>query len=384
MIRLIPYGLALFTTILASGYAEDDAFVPNEIAIQPEKKQVRKSPTVKEASSPFTGVVNGDHVRMRLQPDLAGHIVRELNKNELISVNATEGDFYIVEPPEAIKAYIFRSFVLDGVVEGNRVNVRLEPDLEAPVIGHCNSGDRVQGKVSHLNKKWLEIAPPSNTHFYIAKEFIDYAGGPELKGKMDKRKETVLKLYDETSSLAKSSMKKPFEEVDFERIKKGFFTIINDYSDFPKQVKLAKEALVDVQERYLEKRISYLEGKAHHIVSNDQNATVSPTLGKLWDKIEDGLYATWAEANTQKEKSAFYEEQKLAANAIHGVVEPFKSPVKNKPGDYIVKQKNLPVAYIYSTSVDLSEYVGKEVTLLGSPRENHSFAFPAYFVHEVE
>lgn len=392
MVKFVYFACTLFFAI--SGFA-DDPLTPKEIQLsaQPEKKAPRKSPTVKASFTPFTGKVVGDKVRMRLQPDLEGYIVREIPKNEMMTVIDQEGDYYCVEAPESVKAYIFRSFVLDGVVEGNRVNVRLEPDLEAPVIGHLNSGDRVSGQISNLNRKWLEIDPPVTTRFYIAKEFLEYAGGPELKAKMAERKEMVEQLFEGAALFAKSEMEKPFEEIDFEKIKQGFLTIANDYSDFPAKAKLAKESLNSVQEEYLQKRISYLEQKAS-LASNApapqekaSSASASQTIEitKSWNAIEEGLYKSWAKAyDEQKGIRDFYEDQKNLASSISGVLEPFKSPVKNKPGDYIIKNNNLPVAYVYSTQVNLGDYVGKQITLVGAPRDNNSFAFPAYFVLEVE
>jgi len=381
-----------FTNAMAQN---DSSFMPKEVRLntQAEKKLSRKSPVVKAAFSPFTGKVLGDKVRMRLQPDLDGYIVRELHKNELISIVGQEGDFYCIEPPDAIKAYIFRSFILDDIVEGNRVNVRLEPDLEAPVIGHLNSGDRVEGEISSLNKKWLEISPPATTHFYVSKEFIEVAGGPELKAKMEKRKKTAAELLENTNLLAKEEMEKPFEAIDFERIKQGYLTIIHEYTDFPQKAEFAKEALTKVQENYLQRRIAYLEEKAALVLSDSKepksssyNGTARPTFHtvQMWGPVEQALYASWAQVHNQKTMEDFYQEQKLVALTVSGVLEAYNSPVRNKPGDFIIKNKNLPVAYVYSTKVNLADYLGKKVTLVGSPRSNNNFAFPAYYVHEVE
>jgi len=55
-----------------------------------------------------------------------------------------------------------------------------------------------------------------------------------------------------------------------------------------------------------------------------------------------------------------------------------------KPGNFIVRDRDMPKAYLYSTMVDLQNYVGKYVTLTLVKRPNNNFAFPAYFVFEVE
>lgn len=385
--------LCFSTLIMTNGMAEnDDPLIAQDVSLSApvERKVQRKSPTIKASFAPFTGKVVGDKVRMRLQPDLDGYVVQSLSKNDLVSIVDQEGDFYCVEP-EGLKAYVFRSFVLDNVVEGNRVNVRLEPDLEAPIIGHLNSGDRVEGEVCPQNRKWLEITPPSSARFYVAKQLIENVGGPEYKSKMIARKESADQLLEAAVLFAKSEMESPFEEIEFEKIKQGFLTIINDYSEFPKKVEKAKLALIDVQEKYLEKRIDYLEAKAALVANvpvSEERAVVEKAVEKpsllSWSSVEEGLFASWAAGHSGQSKDEFYEEQRTLATAVSGVLEPFKSPVKHKPGDYVLKNKNLPVAYVYSTALNLEDYVGKQVTLIASPRSSHSFAFPAYFVHEVE
>ncbi len=381
--------------VLSIGFAEEsDPLTPKDIQLESvhvEKKQQRKAPpSVKTAFSPFTGKIAGDKIRMRMQPDLEGYIVRELGKNEVVSIIGEEGDFYSIEAPSSIKAYVFRSFILDNIVEGNRVNVRLEPDLEAPIIGHLNSGDRVSGNVSSINRKWLEITPPASARFYVAKDFVQYLGGPELKAKMAERKETVKHLQEAAKLYAASEIEKQFEEIDFEGIKQGFLTILHDYTDFPAEAETAKAALAQVQETYLEKRIDYLEKKAALVSgatsgsSNYKQEAYRDDTSGIWSRIEEALFASWASCHENKSLDDYYEEQKYSAVSITGTLEPYKSTVKHKPGNFVLKNKNVPVAYVYSTKLDLEDYAGKRVTLLGTERDNHHFAFPAYFIHEIE
>lgn len=414
MSRLSSYFCIVSSVLsLSSAYAED-AFTPKEIILTPkiepihevqesncllkeEPKVPLQAPVVKKKPfSPFTGKIKGNKVRVRLQPDLECPVIKELSKHDLVSVVDEEGDFWAVQAPDGIKAYIFRSFVLDNTVEGNRVNIRLQPSLEAPIIGHLNSGDKVKGAVSSLNNKWLEIPTPTQAKFYIAKDFVEFAGGPDLKAQLDKRKNTLEQLFESSSLLCKVEMQKPFEEIDFERLKRSFTTIIQDAADFPHYAERAKESLTTLQETYLQKRIAYLETKAEidstkkHAESlvlenlNVQPVEEASDRMKMWEPLEEALYHSWAHLNEEKNLDDFYNDQRLVAVPIKGFLEAYVTPVKNKPGDYILKDKDLPVAYVYSTKVDLKNYVGKKVTLLGTQRSNNNFAFPAYFVHAVE
>jgi len=216
----------------------------------------------KSSFKPFTGKIIGSNVRLRTLADTESSVVRSLEKDELLVITGEKNDFYMVQPPQDVKAYIFRSFVLDNVVEGNRVNVRLSPETDAPVIGTLSTGDKVEGKISERNSKWLEIATPSNTAFFIAKEYIEFVGGPEVKPIQDKRKETLNKLMDSALLSSQSEMNKSFEEIDFERLASKFRTIMTEYKDFPEQVAKASQKLTSLQETYLQKKLVFLENKA--------------------------------------------------------------------------------------------------------------------------
>ena len=344
--------------------------------------------------SPFTGKVRGRKVRLRLHPELDGPVLREVGKGEFISIVGEKGDFWAVEPLLDTKAYIFRSFVLDNTVEVNRVNVRLEPNLDSAIIAHLNTGDRVEGTVHPDNNKWLEITPPSSVRFYIAKEFVENVGGPEVKREFELRKSKVKDLLETTALLAKAELHKSFPEIDLERIDRSCNLIIQDYKDFPDYVELAKNELSSIKEAYLLKKIEHLENRA--AVSEEsfaaEDAMDAGKKGegttdkmKLWDPIEESLYLTWARLNEDRTMHEYYDEQKLNSIVLTGIVESYMAAVKNKPGSHVIRdERDLPVAYIYSTHINLDQYIGKKISFVASLRPNNNFAFPAYFIHDIQ
>lgn len=343
----------------------------------------------------FTGKIIGKNVRMRINADLDSHIVTELGKDEYVVVKGESGDFYAVEPPADLKAYIFRGFVIDDVVEGDRVNIRLSPDRDAPVIGHYSTGQRIDGTICTDNSKWLEIAVPQGTQFYIAKEYIEFAGKPELKGIQDKRKATVTQLLESANLLSQAEMRKAFNEIDIERITQNYKTIISEYSDFSSYAEKATKELATVQEDYLRRKIAFLEAKAskagkvqktediYEASYNDEPCSPTDRM-KVWEPVEEALYLSWSSMHHAKTMDDFYSDQKMKCRTVSGILEAYREPVKNKPGDFVLKDRDVPVAFVYSTQVNLEEYVGKRVNLIVSTRPNNSFAFPAYYVLEVE
>lgn len=361
----------------------------------------------------FTGKILANKVRLRVKPDLESHIIRQVNKNDLLLIVAEEGDFYAVQPPKDMKAYVFRSYILDNVVEANRVNVRLEPHVDAPIIGQLQGGEKIEGKICSMNHKWLEIPPPSNAKFYVSKEFISQVGGPEYLVMMEMRKTQAEESLSKAFFTAEVECKKAYEEMSVIEPTEQFQAIVRNFSDFPEIAKQAREGLALLKDTYLQKKIAFLESKAelsssakeellakHKTESQElfaEASTENPSsFGKRaiarelndqmrkWDAVEESLFLSWSAFHTNKTLDDFYAEQKANASIIIGTIEPYGHPVKNKPGDFVLRGEDAPLAYLYSTRVNLHACVGKKVSLLVSSRPNNHFAFPAYFVLSVE
>jgi len=362
---------------------------------------------VQEQFKSFTAKITGSKVRIRSGADLDSHIITQLSKNDLVLVKEDAGDFWGIAPLSNAKAYVFRSYIIDNVVEADRVNIRLEPNLDSPIIGQLKNKAVVDGKICSENNKWLEIAAPSNVCFYVAKEYLTYAGDASFYTKMQSRKSEVEKLLNSAYFITQAECKKPYDEMLPHEAIDSFDLIIKEYSDFPQHVQQAKEGLALLQDNYLQKKIAYLEAKANisnmekdellkavekantydtdkEVANQNPNKNLTNKM-KFWQTVEDALYATWTTFHPEKKINDFYKEQEINAIAIAGVIESFSQGVKNKPGDFIVKlQDPTKKAFLYSTKVNLDEFVGKKVTLKVSPRPNNNFAYPAFFVNQVE
>ena len=371
-----------------------------------------KVQTEKNHFKSFTGKLIANKVRIRAKADLDSPVIRQMNKNELLLITGEMGDFYAIEPLTDTKAYVFRSYILDNIVEANRVNVRLEPHVDAPIISQLQAGDKVQGIVCSMNHKWLEIAPPKGTQFFVAKELVQKVGGPELLVSTQKRKEKVKELLSAAYFNAQSECKKLYEEMTVGSCIEQFQAILRDYSDFPEVQVQAREGLALLKETYLNKKIGYLESKVNLSSAEKQeiidkhraedaelfqepsgasdsslwaNRASKKQLSNFWDTIEESLYLSWTAFHSGKTFDDYYLEQKANATFLSGMIERYTYDVKNKPGDFLLRgPEDAPIAYLYSTKLNLNDFVGKTVTLLAAPRPNNHFAFPAYFVFSVE
>lgn len=389
---MLKLSAALSLSLTLTAFA-DEGFVapPQETLIQelPPQVTLPKPAIIKKLESfkPFTGKVKGKRVRLRASADMEGAVIRELNQGELISIVEDKGDFWGIIPTSDAKAYVYRSLVLDNTVEGSRVNVRLKPNMDAPVIAHLNTGDKVEGSVCPANAKWLEIKAPTTTRFYVAKEYIDHAGGPDMKAHHEKRLSHGKQMLEASLSLAKTELKKSYDRIEHEKITDPLKGLIEEFAGLPEITDIAKVELIALQEALLQKRISYLEDKARGIEPQDElakQADIVTEKMKLWEPVEEALYLAWSAANEDKNLESYYEEQKLGAVAISGVIEAYDTTSRNKPGDFLVKDNGQTKACVYSTKVDLQNYVGKKVTLYGIERPNNNFAFSAYYIVEAE
>lgn len=386
---LIPYTLmaADAATTLQSSTPPQTNTAPIKTAANTKAASIFRS---------FTERVVGKRVRMRLHPDVDSPIVKECKKDDLLLVVAEKNGFYVIQPPSDIKAYIFRSFILDGIVEGDHVNVRIAPDRDAPAIGHLSTGTRVNGRISELNNKWLEIMPPGSTHFFIAKEFIEYAGDASLKATYEQRLSALTQALDSINLFSQAEMHKPYDKIDFHKIESRYQEILQNYGDFKEEVEIARKNLMQCQEKYLYKKISFLEKRASQVGSkktseaaelsySDKEISTSLEKMRMWEPLEESMYLSWSAMHHAKTMEDFYTDQKLKASMISGVIEGYREAVKNKPGDFLLTQDSgLPVAFLYSTQVNLEDYLGKRVNLSVSERPCNNFAFPAYYVHDIE
>lgn len=378
------------------------------------------------AFTPFSGAITGSKVRMRVHPSLEAHVVRETAQGEMFAVLGETADYYAILPSKGTKGYVFRTFILDGIVEADRVNVRLYPDIEAPVVGQLSAGNTVISSVSDINNKWLEIDLPENSRFYIAKEYVENKGGIDLIAKLEKKRLEAAHHLSAASVFAQAEIQKPFEQIDFDGIQENFAHISQDYSDLPNVVSQVRESTALLQDIYVQKKIAFLEGKAgthKHSAGiatqqlnqlaklgmeippqfqessvTDVAAAASKTLGLastqgdghvtdkmlMWQPLEESLYNLWAVTNSGKNIEEFYQEEGETATVLTGIVEPYSRPVKNRPGDFLLRNERMPIAFLYSTRVNLEKFVGQKVTLMVAPRPNHNFAFPAYFVIQTE
>lgn len=369
------------------------------------------------AIQPFTGRILANRVRLRTSPSLDGPIIKELGKDDLFVVVGEKEEFYAVAAPKDLKAYVFRTFVLDNVVEGSRVNVRSEPSLDAPIIAQLNSGDHIDGVISEQNNKWIEMTPPKSARFFIAKEYIEKIGDMNLYSHLEKKQEEAKATLANAIKSSQEELQRPFEKMNLNPVFSSLEKLISDPDNVRYSSELVNRAVAlqkTLQDTYLQKKLAFLESKPQGGQQGGpqggqqggmtQNTQQSPenkvesgsfdtklnTLSSdaSWQDRENAFFNEWKKGQKEESKkttTAFYNQEKESAVQLKGYLEPFNRPVKNRPGDFVLIDRNnhLPIGYLYSTLVNLNDYLGSDVTVQVVERPNNHFAYPAYLVLEI-
>lgn len=381
-------------------------------------KQTKQAPV--ESFKPFSGRINGDKVRMRLHPNIESQIVQETTKGQIFAVVDETDGYYGIHPSKDMYAYIYKTYVLDNRVEAQHVNVRLHPSTEAPVVAQLNAGDPVDIHPSSNTTKWHEISFPSEVTFWVAKEYVENVGPIDYVEKYAERVQEADQLLETAELIKQTEFRKDFMEIDMQRLTQNFMKIKRDFPDLEKVQAKSDQAIQKLQKEYCDLKINFLETKAGKAVSDLEtlNAKLSHkveienelsdeeyTTGltelsmshltldfpkeqtdkmKVWQPLEVSQFQAWVSEHPNASMENFYGEQALNAEKLQGIVEPFQTLLKHKPGDYVLTVNGQTVAYLYSTHVNLQDLVGKKVSLKVTQRDNRNFAFPAFYVLEVQ
>ncbi|AAF39153.1 bacterial SH3 domain protein [Chlamydia muridarum] len=402
--------------------------------------------------SPFTGEIKGNRVRLRLAPHTDSSIIKELSKGDCLAVLGESKDYYVVAAPEGVRGYVFRTFVLDNVIEGEKVNVRLEPSTSAPILARLSKGTVVK-TLGAAQGKWVEIALPKQCVFYVAKNFVKNVGALELYNQKEGQKKIALDLLNSAMSFADAELQKKVEDIDLDAIyKKMNLAQAEEFKDVPGLQPLVQKALERVQEAFLAKS---LEKGSHKTVESykpvetqaqlqpqrqvieEKNVSVvpeapvlsqveepksvltssseveplqdvGPIKGSLLshyirkkgfvktspvvegrESFERSLFEVWVNLQPEEIRNgltmeSFYRDEQKKKRVLTGELEVYPHIVKNNPGDYLLKNGEDVVAFVYATSIDLSKWLGKRVVLECVSRPNNHFAFPAYIVLSIK
>jgi hypothetical protein len=283
------------------------------------------------------GKVVGNNVRVRLKPDTNSKIICTLNKDFVVTITNEDGMFYQILAVEKSPLFVYKKFVNHGKIDGNNVNVRTEPNQQSTVITQLHNDDRIDIMDHNISTdKWVAIAPPNSVRYYISKNYVKSIN-----------EKTAWELIQEQNKTAVS------ESVDVVEIKKTFEPVYDTNIN------------IDT------------------VVTHNIDATFESFVRPQWVDLETNIYSRWKQQHLNGDYQQFLTTESEFTRLEQGRIVKVHKVSLNHPGDFILYNGKKPVAYIFSTTIDLNDYNNIEKKLMLTERPNNMWGLPAYKVVRV-
>lgn len=352
-----------------------------------------ETPNMISRCEPFTGKIVGSRVRLRLNPSLDSPIIKELVQGDIWVICGEVDNFYAVRPKNSMRGYIFRTYILDNVVEGNNVNMRSQPDTQAPIITQLHQGEKVSAEMCQDNPKWMEVRIPQDVSFFVAKEYVKRIGNESLAVQLEKKYQEILGKLTDLKDAVDKELQKPFHDIRLTPIANQLKDLSLSATDWNDIIESIQKLILHMQEEYL--KLSMIEQTKPVDLPPPQEATLpkEPENSSNREQTthsnaytlqlqENKIVEEAIRSGTCRSEAEFYDQEAKKSFSVRGILVPYDRLVRNRPGDFILidASSKVPLAYVYSTRVALKDLIGKPLTFYVTERPNHYFALPAYFV----
>ena len=113
--------------------------------------------------------VTGDRVSLRAAPSLEAGVLDRAMRGDVFKELGRSNEWVAVEAPEYVDAWVSESYLTNGVVIPNRLNVRSGPNRNYAVMTVVEEG----AKLEELDRfhSWVKVVPPKGSRVWI---HVDY------------------------------------------------------------------------------------------------------------------------------------------------------------------------------------------------------------------
>lgn len=156
------------------------------------------SPARAENQPAIRGEINGQDINVRTDSTVAAESICAVKKGAHVTLAGESYDWYKIRLPHYAPAYVHKDFVLtaegtnNGKITKDNVNIRLRPDLGAPILGRVHKNETVA--VIKSAGDWYKIEPPETAVGWINKNFVDMI---EAKKPAEEEKKPVQDAMEE-------------------------------------------------------------------------------------------------------------------------------------------------------------------------------------------
>ena len=163
------------------------------------------------------GTVQAEKLRVRSKPSTKFEVVGQLVKGDAVKVVEEKEGWLKIVAPESIDAWISSKFVENGVITGDRINVRAGPSVAYNNFGKLNKGDKVE-VVEIKDKVWAKIKGTPKLHVWVSSTYVKLE--PLMVARDDKKNNALndVKAVADKSDPKMTEVAKLKEELSKEKL----------------------------------------------------------------------------------------------------------------------------------------------------------------------
>jgi hypothetical protein len=115
--------------------------------------------------------VTGDRVSLRAAPSLEAEVLDRAMRGDVFLELGRSNGWVAVEAPAYLDAWVDASYVTNGVVIANRLNVRSGPNQNYTVLRVVEGGT----KLEELDRfhAWMKVVPPAGSRVWIYADYTE-------------------------------------------------------------------------------------------------------------------------------------------------------------------------------------------------------------------
>ncbi len=114
--------------------------------------------------------VIGEGVNLRTGPSRNSDILGQLPQGLVVRMLLTDGEWSAIVPPPGTGGWVFRSYLKDGVVVGDRVNLRAGPSVAYASLIKLEEGEKVA--VIEEGGEWTKIELPETLRLWVNARYL--------------------------------------------------------------------------------------------------------------------------------------------------------------------------------------------------------------------
>ncbi len=171
------------------------------------------SSTVKADS---VGVVNVNKLNVRVKPTTKYSVTCTLEAGDKVNIIKKENEWYAIKAPKASEVWVSRAFIKDGIIK-ERVNLRCGPSVAYMKYGIAEAGTKVN-VLDSSRSEWVKIEPTENLVAYVSAQCIDIIKKEEktvIAKTEDSQLDEILKQNKENAKKSEIELPEHTSSIDY-------------------------------------------------------------------------------------------------------------------------------------------------------------------------